>query len=156
MSTSSSAGDYNYTGSYINTQSYPPQLAVVCEDYSLGYCEHGENCRFVHLLKLLNGHYMVVNRPNDVVKNAIISANLCPEKLEKEFVELLKARRGIPVPIASLPIVYQDKFRKLLPVQSSNLIRLLARMQSSIRVIDKYVTELPCLKPYIFLEAIST
>ena len=70
------------------------------------------------------------------------------DKLELEIVEILKSRRGNPVSIASLPMIYYEKYGKVLQADGYltesqrhgkagySLTKLLARLQS-IRLIDR-------------------
>ncbi|KAK8313185.1 hypothetical protein V6Z12_D01G091800 [Gossypium hirsutum] len=71
------------------------------------------------------------------------------EKLEVELVELLKTKRGDPVSIASLPLLYYEKYGKVLQADGYltesqrhgkagySLTKLLARLKNTIRVIDR-------------------
>ncbi|KAF2292401.1 hypothetical protein GH714_021939 [Hevea brasiliensis] len=71
------------------------------------------------------------------------------EKLEMEITELLRSRRGMPVSIASLPIMYYEKYGRTLQAEGYltesqrhgkagySLTKLLARLKNSIRVIDR-------------------
>ncbi|KAL0301082.1 UNVERIFIED_CONTAM: Zinc finger CCCH domain-containing protein 18 [Sesamum radiatum] len=76
----------------------------------------------------------------------------CPgslEKLELEVIELLKSRRGNPVSIASLPMMYYEKYGRTLQAEGYltesqrhgkagySLTKLLARLKNSIRLIDR-------------------
>jgi hypothetical protein len=72
------------------------------------------------------------------------------EKLELELTELLKSRRGVPVSIASLPMMYYEKYGRMLQAEGYltesqrhgkagySLTKLLARLKNSIRLIDRY------------------
>ena len=72
------------------------------------------------------------------------------EKLELELVELLKTKGGDPVSIASLPLLYYEKYGKVLQADGYltesqrhgkagySLTKLLARLKNAIRVIDRY------------------
>jgi hypothetical protein len=69
-------------------------------------------------------------------------------QLESEIVELLK-QRGNPISIASLPMAYYDKYKKVLQAEGYlaesqrhgksgyNLTKLLIRLRNSIRLIDR-------------------
>jgi hypothetical protein len=71
------------------------------------------------------------------------------EKLELELTELLKSRRGVPVSIASLPMMYYEKYGRMLQAEGYltesqrhgkagySLTKLLARLKNSIRLIDR-------------------
>ena len=73
------------------------------------------------------------------------------ETLELEIVEILKSRRGNPVSIASLPMIYYEKYGKVLQADGYltesqrhgkagySLTKLLARLKNSIRLIDRLV-----------------
>ncbi|XP_026407328.1 zinc finger CCCH domain-containing protein 18-like isoform X4 [Papaver somniferum] len=71
------------------------------------------------------------------------------ETLEMELTELLKSRRGLPVSIASLPMLYYEKYGRNLQAEGYltesqrhgkagySLTKLLARLKNSIRLIDR-------------------
>ncbi|KAJ6343287.1 hypothetical protein OIU76_005093 [Salix suchowensis] len=75
--------------------------------------------------------------------------NCSLEKLELELTELLKSRRGVPVSIASLPMMYYEKYGRMLQAEGYltesqrhgkagySLTKLLARLKNSIRLIDR-------------------
>uniref|UniRef100_A0A1D1Y1I1 Zinc finger CCCH domain-containing protein 18 n=1 Tax=Anthurium amnicola TaxID=1678845 RepID=A0A1D1Y1I1_9ARAE len=126
---------------------FPPK---VCHYYYKGYCKHGTNCRYLHGQALQNGltHFLNSNS-NDLVNddNMILPGSL--EKLELELTELLKSRGGQPVSIAMLPMLYFEKFGKVLQAEGYltesqrhgkagfSLTKLLARLKNSIRILDR-------------------
>ncbi|KAI4319898.1 hypothetical protein MLD38_033442 [Melastoma candidum] len=71
------------------------------------------------------------------------------EKLELELTELLKSRGGLPVSIASLPMLYYDMYGKSLQAEGYltesqrhgeaglSLSKLLLRLKNSIRLLDR-------------------
>ncbi|XP_051140095.1 zinc finger CCCH domain-containing protein 18-like isoform X2 [Andrographis paniculata] len=162
-------GCHKATGLNLNVQSYVPQAvkhhqassldmyphssdqlsAPICENYSKGYCEHCGDCKFLHLLKLQNGKFMIINQPKGVADNSTSSSDRYTLQLEEQFVEILKIRRGIPVPLSCLPILYHDKYCKSLPVQACMkephklrkiccTLTELIRQMKSIKVTDKW------------------
>jgi len=74
------------------------------------------------------------------------------EKLEREIIELLKSRRGAPISIAFLPMMYHEKYGRSLQAEGYltesqrhgkagfSLTKLLARLKNTIRLIDRLVT----------------
>nr|GMC74501.1 zinc finger CCCH domain-containing protein 18-like isoform X1 [Ipomoea batatas] len=127
---------------------FPPKA---CHYFSKGFCKHGSNCRYLH------GHPFPDNYPRGMYgSNAFDNGNddqvFSPgslEKLELEITELLKSRRGSPVSIASLPMMYYEKYGRTLQAEGYltesqrhgkagyNLTKLLARLKNSIRLIDR-------------------
>ncbi|XP_016467368.1 zinc finger CCCH domain-containing protein 18 isoform X2 [Nicotiana tabacum] len=128
-----------------------PEFPVkVCHYFNKGFCKHGTNCRYFH------GH------PNPESFSQVFNSNLNEmgsdehifkpgslEKIEMELTELLKSRRGLPVSIASLPMLYYEKYGRTLQAEGYltesqrhgkagySLTKLLARLRNSIRVIDR-------------------
>ncbi|KAI4294943.1 hypothetical protein MLD38_040779 [Melastoma candidum] len=89
-----------------------------CHYFNKGYCKHGNNCKYLHEQVLCEGY------PSTHYEDHVYSPRSL-EKLEVEIVEILKSRRGNPLSIASLPMIYYD-----------NLTRLLSRLES-ICLIDR-------------------
>nr|XP_043621805.1 zinc finger CCCH domain-containing protein 18-like [Erigeron canadensis] len=116
----------------------------VCHYFIKGFCRHGSNCRYLH--------------PTPETFSQIFSPSLSDDDhmfspgsldtLELELTELLKSRRGFPVSIASLPMIYYEKFGKTLQAEGYltesqrhgkagySLTKLLARLKS-ICLIDR-------------------
>lgn len=119
-----------------------------CHYFSKGYCKHGSNCRYYH------GEWYPENYfgPNslEVVEDDQGLSQGSLDTLELEIVELLKSRRGVPVSIASLPMMYYDKYGRTLQAEGYltesqrhgkagySLTKLLARLKNSIRLIDRF------------------
>ncbi|XVF03696.1 hypothetical protein REPUB_Repub05bG0015600 [Reevesia pubescens] len=117
-----------------------------CHYFNKGYCKHGSNCRYFH-------GQVSDNFPQMFGHNSMDSVNEEPvmslEKLELELVELLKTKRGDPVSIASLPLLYYEKYGKVLQADGYltesqrhgkagySLTKLLARLKNAVRVIDR-------------------
>ncbi|XP_057792943.1 zinc finger CCCH domain-containing protein 18 [Salvia miltiorrhiza] len=101
----------------------------VCNSFRQGYCKYGGSCRFLHVFQMQNGDCMVLNPPATSSCGSL-------KQLEMELIELLRSTRGIPVSLSSLPILYFDRFGKVLQETenhghgrlSSRMIKLLARM----------------------------
>ncbi|KAK4437511.1 Zinc finger CCCH domain-containing protein 18 [Sesamum alatum] len=122
----------------------PESSMQICDNFRKGYCKYGGNCKYLHVLRMDNGYCMVLNPPSTDE-----SVNGSVKQLERELIELLKCRRGIPVSISSLPILYYDKYGKVLQVEGyfseahrkgkvdCLLTQLLAQMTSCIRLIDR-------------------
>ncbi|KAK6155309.1 hypothetical protein DH2020_009557 [Rehmannia glutinosa] len=135
-------------GSYLHAPNYFPEVSMqICQNFNQGYCKYGGNCRFLHVLRMENGCFMVLNPPKADVDCVLTHGSL--KQLEIELIELLKTRRGIPVSISSLPILYHDKYGRILQVEgyvlevhgqgkvSCTLTQVLAQMTNgAIRMID--------------------
>ncbi|CAN1121095.1 Zinc finger CCCH domain-containing protein 18 [Linum perenne] len=127
--------------------SLPELPAKICHYFSKGHCKHGSNCRFFH------GHH---HNADNFSQNSSDMSNeeraVSPgslERLEMELTELLKSRRGMPVSIASLPMMYYEKYGRTLQAEGYltesqrhgkagySLTKLLARLSNSIRLLDR-------------------
>ncbi|XP_020682502.1 zinc finger CCCH domain-containing protein 18-like [Dendrobium catenatum] len=122
-----------------------------CHYYYKGYCKHGENCRYFHGgPSFPDGHLQAfVPSLNDLQSEDHGFSPASLEKLEIEIIELLRAQRGLPVSIASLPILYYEKYGKYLQAEGYltesqrhgkagfSLTKLLARLKNKIRLIDR-------------------
>ncbi|XP_021992869.1 zinc finger CCCH domain-containing protein 18 isoform X2 [Helianthus annuus] len=116
----------------------------VCHYFIKGFCRHGNNCRYLHPTP--ESFSQIFNSKLSEDDNVFSPMSL--EKLELELTELLKSRRGFPVSIASLPMIYYEKFGKTLQAEGYltesqrhgkagySLTKLLARLKS-ICLIDR-------------------
>ncbi|KAK9924357.1 hypothetical protein M0R45_032730 [Rubus argutus] len=130
--------------------SLPEFPLKVCHYFSKGFCKHGNNCRYFH------GHPMPDSfsqffcpNSNDLQGDDHVVSPGSLEKLEYEIIELLKSRRGFPISIASLPMMYYEKYGRTLQAEGYltesqrhgkagySLTKLLARLKNSIRLIDR-------------------
>ncbi|GKV43836.1 hypothetical protein SLEP1_g51087 [Rubroshorea leprosula] len=128
-----------------NVHDFP---AKICHYFNKGYCKHGGNCRYFHVItdnlpQMFGHNSMDVSNEDQVLSPGSL------EKIELEIVELLKLRRGNPVSIASLPMLYYEKYGKVLQAEGYltesqrhgkagySLTKLLARLKNSIRLIDR-------------------
>lgn len=119
-----------------------------CHYFNKGYCKHGSNCRYFHGQMSEGFHQMVGHNSFDANEDQVFSPGSF-EKLEMEIIKLLKSRRGNPVSIASLPMLYYEKYGKVLQAEGYltesqrhgkagySLTKLLARLKNSIRLIDR-------------------
>ncbi|XP_039010361.1 zinc finger CCCH domain-containing protein 18-like isoform X2 [Hibiscus syriacus] len=128
-----------------------PEFPVkICHYFNKGFCKHGNNCRYFHGHPVPDTFSQLFNPcSNDVGNDDNIVSPGALEKLELELTELLKARRGLPVSIASLPMLYYEKYGRTLQAEGYltesqrhgkggyNLTKLLARLKNSIRLIDR-------------------
>ncbi|KAJ8766581.1 hypothetical protein K2173_023828 [Erythroxylum novogranatense] len=115
-----------------------------CHYFNKGYCKHGSNCRYFHG-QISESFPLKFDAVND--DQVLCSGSL--EKLEMEIRELLKSKKGNPVSIASLPMMYYEKYGKVLQGEGYltesqrhgragySLTKLLARLKNSIRLIDR-------------------
>lgn len=121
-----------------------------CHYFSKGFCKHGSNCRYFHGETFPESCTNVFGpNPYEVTGEDQVFSARSLEKLELEIVELLKSRRGNPLSIASLPMMYYEKYGKTLQAEGYltesqrhgkagySLTKLLARLKNSIRLIDR-------------------
>ncbi|GMI66286.1 hypothetical protein like AT2G05160 [Hibiscus trionum] len=128
-----------------------PEFPVkICHYFNKGFCKHGNNCRYFHGHPMLETFSQLFSPSSNEAGNDdnIVSPGTL-EKLELELTELLKARRGLPVSIASLPMLYYEKYGRTLQAEGYltesqrhgkagySLTKLLARLKNSIRLIDR-------------------
>ncbi|CAH2064270.1 unnamed protein product [Thlaspi arvense] len=131
-----------------------PEFPVkICHYFSKGFCKHGNNCRYFHgqviperesFAQMFNPN----NNNNLSDEEHVVSAGSL-EKLEGEIIELLKSRRGAPISIASLPMMYYEKYGRTLQAEGYltesqrhgkagySLTKLLVRLNNTIRLIDR-------------------
>ncbi|CAK9180415.1 unnamed protein product [Ilex paraguariensis] len=128
-----------------------PEFPVkVCHYFSKGFCKHGSNCRYSHGHPMPESFSQIFNlSSNEIVNDDYVFSPGSVEKLEMELTELLKTRRGYPVSIASLPMLYYEKYGKTLQAEGYltesqrhgkvgySLTKLLARLKNSIRLLDR-------------------
>ncbi|XP_027330325.1 zinc finger CCCH domain-containing protein 18-like isoform X1 [Abrus precatorius] len=117
----------------------------VCHYFNKGFCKHGANCKFYHgqVPECLSQMY-----GNDAISEDQVVSPGSLAQLELEIIELLKSR-STPMSIASLPMAYYDKYKKVLQADGYltesqrhgksgySLTKLLARLKNSIRLIDR-------------------
>ncbi|KAK4491772.1 hypothetical protein RD792_002547 [Penstemon davidsonii] len=128
-------------------------LIKTCHYFNKGFCKHGSSCRYIHI----HGDSFPDNFPPHMFGGPNNNSNeedqvVSPEslqKLESEITELLRSRGGNPVSIASLPIMYLEKYGRNLQGEGYltesqrhgkagySLTKLLARMKNSICLIDR-------------------
>ncbi|KAG2713851.1 hypothetical protein I3843_04G185500 [Carya illinoinensis] len=128
-----------------------PEFPVkVCHYFSKGFCKHGNNCRYYHGNPIPESFSQILSKSsNDLHTEEKIFSPACLEKLEMELTELLQSRRGGPVSIASLPMIYYEKFGRILQAEGYlteshrhgkagySLTKLLARLKNSICLVDR-------------------
>ncbi|XVE80495.1 hypothetical protein DITRI_Ditri14bG0144500 [Diplodiscus trichospermus] len=115
-------------------------------DAAMGYCKHGSTCRYFHGQVSDNFFRMFGHNSMNLLNDDPV---MSLEKLELDLVELLKTRRGEPISIASLPLLYYEKYGKVLQADGYltesqrhgkagySLTKLLGRLKNTIRVIDR-------------------
>lgn len=118
-----------------------------CHYFNKGFCRNGTSCRYIH------GHPFPESYPHTIDPNLCEYGDedevLSPgslEKLELEITELLKYKH--PVSIASLPMMYYEKYGRTLQAEGYltesqrhgkagyNLTKLLARLKF-VRLIER-------------------
>ncbi|KAK4769608.1 hypothetical protein SAY86_027758 [Trapa natans] len=125
----------------------PPQFPVkICHYYLKGFCKHGSKCRYFHGTPQQQFNSFSKCSPN-MEDHGIPHGPLA--RLELEITELLKSRGGLPVSIASLPMLYFEKYGRTIQAEGYlsesqrhgkvgfSLSKLLARLKKSIRLIDR-------------------
>ncbi|KAL4581417.1 hypothetical protein LXL04_017631 [Taraxacum kok-saghyz] len=120
----------------------PESPIKICHYFLKGCCRHGNNCRYSHGIPA-NEPFSIFAPEDD---NVFSPGSL--QKLEIELTELLKSRKGYPVSIAALPLLYYEKFGKTLQAEGYltesqrhgkagySLTKLLARLKR-ITLIDR-------------------
>ncbi|KAL8462318.1 hypothetical protein ACS0TY_033390 [Phlomoides rotata] len=121
-----------------------------CHYFSKGFCKHGSNCRYYHGESHLENYSHTFGPSSfEVAEDDQGFSQGSLDILELEIVELLKSRRGVPVSIASLPMMYYEKYGRTLQAEGYltesqrhgkagySLTKLLARLKNSIRLIDR-------------------
>nr|XP_043606631.1 zinc finger CCCH domain-containing protein 18-like isoform X2 [Erigeron canadensis] len=115
----------------------------ICHYFSRGHCKHGSYCKFLHAQSMSD-----FNLTEFIEDQAAFSPGSL-EKLEFEITEILKSRRGNPISIASLPMIYYERYGRTLQAEGYltesqrhgkagySLTKLLARLRNSIRLIDR-------------------
>ncbi|KAM3696229.1 hypothetical protein ACJW31_06G022500 [Castanea mollissima] len=124
-----------------------PEFPVkVCHYFNKGFCKHGSSCRYFHGQVMPESFSQMYG--NDGINDDHLFSPGSLDKLELEIVEILKSRRGNPVSIASLPMIYYEKYGRVLQADGYltesqrhgkagySLTKLLARLKS-IRLIDR-------------------
>jgi hypothetical protein len=130
-----------------------PEFPVkVCHYFNKGFCKHGNNCRYFHGNPISESFSQILSpSSNELPHEDNVFSPRSLEKLEMELTELLKSRRGFPVSIASLPMIYYEMFGRTLQAEGYltesqrhgkagySLTKLLARLKTSIRLIDRLI-----------------
>lgn len=118
-----------------------------CHYFNKGFCKHGSSCRYYHGQVMPESFSQMYG--DDGINEDHFFSPRSLEKLEMEIVEILKSRRGNPISIASLPMIYYENFGKVLQAEGYltesqrhgkagySLTKLLARLKNSIRLIDR-------------------
>ncbi|XP_024959212.1 zinc finger CCCH domain-containing protein 18 isoform X2 [Cynara cardunculus var. scolymus] len=126
--------------------SLPESPVKICHYFLKGCCRHGSGCRYSHGNPMLESFSQIFSPGSNEDDNVFSPGSL--NKLEMELTELLKSRRGFPVSIASLPMLYYEKFGKTLQAEGYltesqrhgkagySLTKLLARLKR-ITLIDR-------------------
>ncbi|XP_077216113.1 zinc finger CCCH domain-containing protein 18-like isoform X2 [Tasmannia lanceolata] len=153
------SSNYYYPGPTLGTlsartsrrsPSLPEFPVKVCHYFNKGYCKHGTNCRYFHGQSMPDSFSQIFSpNQNELANEDHVFSPGSLEKLELELTGLLKARRGMPVSIASLPMLYYETYGKTLQAEGYltesqrhgkagySLTKLLARLKNSIRLIDR-------------------
>ncbi|KAJ8430522.1 hypothetical protein Cgig2_012921 [Carnegiea gigantea] len=124
--------------------SLPDFPIKICHYFNKGFCKHGSSCRYLHGTDSFSTSF----GPGELGPEDHVFSPGSLEKLELEITELLKLKRGNPVSIASLPMLYYEKYGRTLQAEGYltesqrhgragySLTKLLARLKS-IRLIDR-------------------
>ncbi|KAL2322772.1 hypothetical protein Fmac_027151 [Flemingia macrophylla] len=118
-----------------------------CHYFNKGFCKHGSNCRYYHGQGVPDIFPHMYGNDSFSDDQVISPGSLA--QLESEIVELLKLKKGGSISIASLPMAYYDRYKKVLQADGYltesqrhgksgySLTKLLARLKNSIRLIDR-------------------
>ncbi|KAI4305652.1 hypothetical protein L6164_029007 [Bauhinia variegata] len=150
------SSNYHYTEPALGVRtrgispSMPEFPVKVCQFFNKGYCKRGNNCRYFHGHSMPESFSPILSPYlNEVLNEEQVFSPWSLGKLEMELTELLKSRRGFPVSIASLPMLYNEKYGKTLQAEGYltesqrhgkvgySLTKLLDRMKNSICLIDR-------------------
>ncbi|KAK9155350.1 hypothetical protein Sjap_002830 [Stephania japonica] len=90
-----------------------PEFPVkACHYFNKGFCKHGSSCRYFHGLSASDGFPQVFSsNQNDLGDDDHVFLPGTLEGLDQELSELLRCK-GSPVSIASLPLLYSDRYGK--------------------------------------------
>ncbi|KAH1054207.1 hypothetical protein GLYMA_08G326000v4 [Glycine max] len=117
-----------------------------CHYFNKGFCKHGNSCRYYHEQGAPDMFSHMYG--NDIFNDDQVISPGSLAQLESEIVELLKLKKGGSISIASLPMAYYDRYKKVLQADGYltesqrhgksgySLTKLLARLKNSIRLID--------------------
>ncbi|CAH8268433.1 unnamed protein product [Arabidopsis lyrata] len=129
-----------------------PEFPVkICHYFNKGFCKHGNNCRYLHgkIIPERDSFAQMFNPNNNLSDEEHVVSAVSLEKLEREIIYLLKSRRGAPISIASLPMMYYEKYGRTLQAEGYltesqrhgkagySLTKLLVRLKNTIRLIDR-------------------
>ncbi|KAL3036000.1 hypothetical protein AAZX31_02G280200 [Glycine max] len=118
----------------------------MCHYFNKGFCKHGTSCRFYHG-QVVPENFSQMHANDAIGEDQVISPGSLAQ-LESEIIELLRAKGG-PMSIASLPMAYYDKYKKVLQADGYltesqrhgksgySLTKLLARLKNSIQLIGR-------------------
>lgn len=118
-----------------------------CHYFNKGFCKHGNSCRYYHEQGAPDMFSHMYG--NDIFNDDQVISPGSLAQLESEIVELLKLKKGGSISIASLPMAYYDRYKKVLQADGYltesqrhgksgySLTKLLARLKNSIRLIDR-------------------
>ncbi|KAG6471641.1 hypothetical protein ZIOFF_069087 [Zingiber officinale] len=121
-----------------------------CHYFYKGYCKNGINCRFFHG-QVTPKQFSDVHEAkfDDFGSEDHSIPPWSFDKLESEIMDLLKSKRGAPISISSLPILYHEKYGKLLQADGYltesqrhgksgfSLTKLLNKLNHSIQLIER-------------------
>lgn len=142
---------YNPEAAFSRSHRSPTEFPMkVCHYFNKGFCKHGSNCRYFHGNPFPDTFSQMFSpRSNEFDNEDQVFSPRSLERLESEITELLKSRRGNPVSIASLPMLYYEKYGRTLQAEGYltesqrhgkagfSLTKLLARLKNSVRLIDR-------------------
>lgn len=137
-------------GGYRNYSNFMDFPVKTCHYFSRGFCKHGSNCRYLHGESFPDA-YINDFGPNSFevgAEDQVFSPGSL-EKLEQDIAELLISRGGSPISIASLPMMYYERYGRTLQAEGYltesqrhgkagySLTKLLERLKNSIKLISR-------------------
>ncbi|XP_071736709.1 zinc finger CCCH domain-containing protein 18-like [Rutidosis leptorrhynchoides] len=134
------ANGSNFVNSYCYSEPTSSPRIKICHYFMKGGCRHGNSCKYSHGNEIFS--------PVGFIEDDNVFSLWSLRKLEMELTQLLKSRRGLPVSIASLPMLYYQMFGKTLQAEGYltesqrhgkagySLTKLLARLKR-ITLIDR-------------------
>ncbi|KAL9670773.1 hypothetical protein QQ045_008331 [Rhodiola kirilowii] len=90
-----------------------------CIYFTGGFCKNGNSCRFSHDQSSPESLSPIFD-PSQFVNDELMSLHESLAKLEMEITDLLKTRRGEPIQITNLPMIYSMTYGK--PLQADGYL----------------------------------
>ncbi|KAG9144109.1 hypothetical protein Leryth_013759 [Lithospermum erythrorhizon] len=122
-----------------NMRSAPESPVKTCHYFNKGFCKHGSKCLFFHGQSPPGkySHIFDLNAKGFGYEDQVFTPGSL-ERLEMEITYLLKSRGGSPLSIASLPLLYFERYGRTLQGEGYpgiRLAKLLARLNTTLKLV---------------------